>query len=136
MQVARNFFLSREKTYSRKLNEILISLRIERVISKDDILELYLNKIYLGNRSYGFAAASKVYYGKPVAELNLAEAAMLAGLPKAPSRYNPIVNPERALVRRNYVLRRLDELGWIGNCLLYTSPSPRDKRQSRMPSSA
>jgi len=114
MQVARNFFLSREKTYSRKLNEILLSLRIEREISKDDILELYLNKIYLGNRSYGFAAASKVYYGKPVGELNLAEAAMLAGLPKAPSRYNPIVNPERALVRRNYVLRRLDELGWIG----------------------
>jgi len=113
MQVARNFFLSPEKTYSRKLNEILLSLRIEREISKDDILELYLNKIYLGNRSYGFAAASKVYYGKPVGELNLAEAAMLAGLPKAPSRYNPIINPERALVRRNYVLRRLDELGWI-----------------------
>ena len=113
MQVARNFFLSREKTYSRKLNEIFLALRIERELSKDDILELYMNKIYLGNRSYGFAAAAKVYYGKPIQEINLAEAAMLAGLPKAPSRYNPIINPERALLRRNYVLRRLNELGWI-----------------------
>ncbi len=113
MQVARNFFLSREKTYSRKLNEIFLALRIERELTKDDILELYLNKIYLGNRSYGFAAASRVYYGKPIQDLNLAEAAMLAGLPKAPSRYNPIINPERALVRRNYVLRRLKELDWI-----------------------
>jgi len=113
MQVARNFFLSREKTYSRKLNEIFLALRIERELSKDDILELYMNKIYLGNRSYGFAAAAKVYYGKPIQDINLAEAAMLAGLPKAPSRYNPIINPERALLRRNYVLRRLNELGWI-----------------------
>ena len=113
MQVARNFFLSREKTYSRKLNEILLALKIEQTISKDDILELYINKIYLGNRSYGFAAASRVYYGKPIQEVNIAEAAMLAGLPKAPSRYNPIINPERALVRRNYVLRRLRDLDWI-----------------------
>lgn len=113
MQLARNFFLSREKTYSRKLNEILLALKIERTISKDDILELYINKIYLGNRSYGFAAASRVYYGKPIQEVNIAEAAMLAGLPKAPSRYNPIINPERALVRRNYVLRRLRDLDWI-----------------------
>ena len=104
MQVARNFFLSREKTYSRKLNEIFLALRIERELSKDDILELYMNKIYLGNRSYGFAAAAKVYYGKPIQEINLAEAAMLAGLPKAPSRYNPIINPERALLRRNLSL--------------------------------
>lgn len=113
MQVARNFFLSREKTYSRKLNEILLALKIERTISKDDILELYVNKIYLGNRSYGFAAASRVYYGKPIQEVNVAEAAMLAGLPKAPSRYNPIINPQRALVRRNYVLGRLRDLDWI-----------------------
>jgi len=113
MQLARNFFLSREKTYSRKLNEILLAMKIERTIEKDDILELYINKIYLGNRSYGFAAASRVYYGKPVQDVNIAEAAMLAGLPKAPSRYNPIVNPERASLRRNYVLRRLNELGWI-----------------------
>ncbi len=113
MQVARNFFLSSEKTYSRKLNEILLALKIEQTISKDDILELYINKIYLGNRSYGFAAASRVYYGKPIQDVNIAEAAMLAGLPKAPSRYNPIINPERALLRRNYVLRRLRDLEWI-----------------------
>ncbi len=113
MQVARNFFLSNKKTYERKLNEIFLALRIESELSKDKILELYLNKIYLGNRAYGVSAASQVYYGKDVSELNLAEAAMIAGLPKAPSRYNPIVNPERALIRRNYVLRRMFELGLI-----------------------
>lgn len=113
MQVARNFFLSSEKTYTRKLNEIFLSFKIESALTKDEILELYLNKIYLGNRSYGFAAASKVYYGKAIGDINLAEAAMLAGLPKAPSRYNPIVNPERAKLRRDYVLRRLNELDWI-----------------------
>ena len=113
MQVARNFFLTNEKTYIRKIREIFLSFKIEAELAKDEILELYVNKIYLGNRSYGFAAASKVYYGKKISDLNLAEAAMLAGLPKAPSRYNPIVNPERALLRRDYVLRRLNELGMI-----------------------
>ena len=113
MQVARNFFLSSEKTYARKLNEIFLALEIESELSKEEILELYLNKIYLGHRSYGFAAAAEVYYGKRLDELDTAQLAMLAGLPKAPSRYNPIVNPERALIRRNYVLGRLYELGAI-----------------------
>ena len=113
MQVARNFFLSNEKTYSRKINEIFLSLRIETELTKDEILELYLNKIYLGNRSYGFAAASRVYYGKDIADINVVESAMLAGLPKAPSRYNPIVNPSRALLRRDYVLGRMADLGMI-----------------------
>jgi len=110
MQVARNFFLSREKTYLRKLNEILLALKIEGEITKNEILELYLNKIYLGNRSYGFAAAAQVYYGKKLDEMAPAEIAMIAGLPKAPSRYNPIVNPDRALLRRNYVLGRMRTL--------------------------
>ena len=113
MQVARNFFLSREKTYLRKLNEIFLALKIEKELSKEEILSLYLNKIYLGKRSYGFAAASQVYYGKPINELKLSEIAMIAGLPKAPSRYNPIVNPERAILRRNYVLGRMLELDAI-----------------------
>jgi len=113
MQVARNFFLSREKTFLRKFNEILLALKIERELSKEEILGLYLNKIYLGNRAYGFAAAAEVYYGKPLAELDVAQLAMLAGLPKAPSRYNPVVNPQRALERRNYVLRRMHQLGFI-----------------------
>ncbi len=115
MQVARNFFLTRDKTYIRKIKEIFLSFKIESELEKDEILELYVNKIYLGNRSYGFAAASKVYYGKKIGDLELAEAAMLAGLPKAPSRYNPIVNPERALLRRDYVLRRLNELDMISD---------------------
>ncbi|CAG0878783.1 unnamed protein product [Cyprideis torosa] len=113
MQLARNFFLSNEKTYERKLNEILLALRIESELSKDKILELYLNKIYLGNRAYGVGAASRVYYGKDVMDLTLAEASMIAGLPKAPSRYNPVINPQRALIRRDYVLRRMRELGYI-----------------------
>ena len=110
MQVARNIYLSPEKTYLRKINEILLALKIERQISKASILELYMNIPYLGNRAYGVASAAKVYYGKTVHELTLPEAAMIAGLPKAPSRYNPIVNPERAKIRRNYVLRRMFEL--------------------------
>ena len=110
MQVARNIYLSPEKTYLRKINEILLALKIERQISKASILELYLNIPYLGNRAYGVASAARVYYGKDVADLTLPEAAMIAGLPKAPSTYNPIVNPERALIRRNYVLRRMFEL--------------------------
>ncbi len=113
MQVARNFFLSREKTYLRKLNEIFLALKIEGELSKQEILELYLNKIYLGKRAYGFAAAAQVYYGKSPGELTLPEMAMIAGLPKAPSRYNPVVNPERAQIRRDYVLGRMRELEYI-----------------------
>ncbi len=115
MQVARNFFLSRERTYLRKLNEILLSFKIERELTKNEILELYLNKIYLGNRSYGFAAAAQVYYGKTLDEMTAAQIAMIAGLPKAPSAYNPIINPERALQRRNYVLSRMHELGSLAD---------------------
>lgn len=113
MQVTRNFLLSREKTYTRKLKEILLSLKIEENFSKDTILELYLNKIYLGQRSYGIAAAAQTYYGKTLNELTLAEAAMIAGLPKAPSAYNPIVNPARAMERRDYVLHRMHKIGYI-----------------------
>ena len=113
MQLARNFYLSSEKTYLRKLNEILLALKIERELDKEKILELYLNKIYLGNRSYGVAAAAQIYYGLGLDELSLAQIAMIAGLPKAPSTYNPIVNPERATIRRDYVLSRMLKLGFI-----------------------
>jgi penicillin-binding protein 1A len=113
MQVARNFFLSSKKTYTRKLNEIFLALKIERLLSKQEILELYLNKIYLGHRAYGVGAASLVYYGRPVDKLETAEIAMIAGLPKAPSRYNPITDPQRALIRRNYVLGRMLKLDFI-----------------------
>ena len=113
MQVARNFFLTNEKTYSRKLNEILLSLKIERELSKEEILELYFNKIYLGHRAYGIVAASELYYGVPLSELALSQVAMMAGLPKAPSRMNPVTNPKRALQRRNYVLGRMLYLGNI-----------------------
>jgi penicillin-binding protein 1A len=115
MQVARNFFLSREKTYLRKLTEILLALQIERELSKQEIIELYLNKIYLGNRTYGVAAAAQVYYGTTLDKLELPQLAMIAGLPKAPSRYNPVVSPELALLRRNYVLRRMYEVGYINH---------------------
>ena len=113
MQVARNFYLTRQKTYTRKLSEIFLALRIERELSKQEILELYLNKIYLGHRAYGVGAAAQVYYGKPVAELDLAQTAMIAGLPKAPSALNPLANPARATERRNYVLDRMLELGYV-----------------------
>jgi len=113
MQVARNFYLTREKTYLRKLNEIILSLQIEQSLNKDQILTLYLNKIFLGNRAYGVGAAANVYYGKSIQELNLPQFAMIAGLPKAPSAFNPIANPERALLRRDYVLRRMWEVGYI-----------------------
>ena len=113
MQVARNFFLGREKTYLRKFNEILLALKIERELPKDQILELYLNKIFLGHRAYGVGAAAQVYYGKPIDELSLAQTAMIAGLPKAPSRFNPVADPERASIRRNYVLGRMRELGYV-----------------------
>ncbi len=113
MQVARNFFLGREKTYLRKINEILLALKIEKELTKDDILELYFNKIFLGHRAYGVEAAALVYYGTRLDELSIAQTAMIAGLPKAPSRFNPIVNPERATTRRNYVLGRMRELDSI-----------------------
>ncbi len=115
MQLARNFFLGNEKKLVRKVREIFLALEIEHALklSKDEILELYLNKIYLGNRSYGVAAAADVYYGLEVSELNYAQVAMIAGLPKAPSKYNPIVNPERALERRDYVLGRMRDLEFI-----------------------
>ncbi len=113
MQVARNFFLNPEKTYTRKLKEILLAFNMERALTKDEILELYLNKIFLGHRAYGFAAAAQVYYGDDLLNLSVPEIAMLAGLPKAPSRNNPISNPKRAKERRFYVLKRLHELGRI-----------------------
>ncbi len=113
MQVARNFFLSPERTYTRKFNEILLALKIENELGKEDILELYLNKIFFGHRAYGVGAAAQVYYNKEVKDLTLAEMAMLAGLPKAPSSNNPLSNPVRALDRRNYILRRMSELGYI-----------------------
>ena len=112
-QVARNFFLSGEKTYTRKFYEALLSFKIESNLSKDQILELYINQIFLGQRAYGFAAAAQIYYGKPLKDISIAEAAMLAGLPKAPSAYNPIVNPKRARIRQLYVLRRMHDLGYI-----------------------
>jgi penicillin-binding protein 1A len=112
-QVARNFFLTGEKTYTRKLYEALLSFKIESNLSKDQIFELYINQIFLGQRAYGFAAASQIYFGKSLKDISIAEAAMLAGLPKAPSAYNPIVNPNRARLRQHYVLRRMRELGHI-----------------------
>ncbi len=115
MQVARNFFLTREKTLTRKFSEALLAFKIEHNLSKDRILELYINQIYLGQRSYGFAAAAKAYFGKSLEEINLVEAAMLAGLPKAPSHFNPVVNPERAKIRQLYVLRRMNKLEHISD---------------------
>jgi penicillin-binding protein 1A len=113
MQVARNFFLTREKTIARKLSEILLALKIEANLSKDQILELYVNQIFLGQRAYGFGAAANIYFGKELRALSAAEAAMLAGLPQAPSKQNPLVNPKRAQQRQQYVLRRMSELGWL-----------------------
>ncbi|MDT8319248.1 MAG: penicillin-binding protein 1A [Xanthomonadales bacterium] len=112
-QLARNFFLTTEKTFTRKIKEIFLALRIERELEKGQILELYLNKIFLGYRAYGVGAAAEVYYGKPTQDLTLAQMAMIAALPKAPSRINPITSAERALERRNYVLGRMFELGYI-----------------------
>ena len=113
MQVAKNYYLSSEKTFTRKFTEILLALKIEKALTKEEILELYVNKIYLGKRAYGIEAASQVYYGKSITELNLAELAMIAGLPQAPSAANPIRSPERAVSRRNYVLARMHNLGKI-----------------------
>ncbi len=113
MQVARNYFLSSEVTFTRKLNEILLALQIERELSKQEILELYINKIFLGNRAYGIQAAAQVYYGKTIDQLSLAQLAMIAGLPKGPSIFNPLANPERALERRNWILERMLKLNFI-----------------------
>ncbi len=113
MQVARNFFLTRKKTYGRKINEILLAIKIDRALSKDKVLELYLNKIYFGNRAYGVAAAAQVYYGVSLQALTLPQMAMIAGLPQAPSRTNPIANPSQALIRRNHVLERMRDVGYI-----------------------
>jgi penicillin-binding protein 1A len=113
MQVARNFFLSREKTVTRKVNEMLLAFKIETSLTKEQILELYINQIYLGQRAYGFASAARIYYGKTMDKLTLAETAMLAGLPKAPSSFNPVANPARAKLRQQYVLRRMREIGVI-----------------------
>ncbi|SOY83906.1 bifunctional penicillin-binding protein 1a: transglycosylase (N-terminal); transpeptidase (C-terminal) [Cupriavidus taiwanensis] len=113
MQVARNFFLSSEKTYTRKIYEMLLAYKIEANLSKDQILELYMNQIYLGQRAYGFDSAARVYFGKSVRDVTPAEAAMLAGLPKAPSAYNPVVNPRRAKVRQEYILQRMRDLRYI-----------------------
>ncbi|MCB2022831.1 MAG: penicillin-binding protein 1A [Rhizobacter sp.] len=119
MQVAKNFYLSTEKTLTRKIYEVLLALKIENKLSKDQILELYMNQIYLGQRAYGFASASEAYFGKPLKNITVAEAAMLAGLPKAPSTFNPIVNPKRAIARQHYVLDRMLENDFI-------TPAQRD----------
>ncbi len=113
MQVAKNYFLSHERTFSRKFTEILLAKRIEDSLSKQEIMTLYVNKIFLGHRAYGIGAAAQVYYGKKIHELNLAEVAMIAGLPKAPSAYNPVNNPKRALIRRDWIIKRMLELGYI-----------------------
>ena len=113
MQVARNVYLSSEKTYTRKILEILLTYKLENALSKDQILEIYMNQIYLGNRSYGFASAAETYFGKPLKDVTVAEAAMLAGLPKAPSAYNPFVNPKRARVRQLYIIERMLDNGFI-----------------------
>lgn len=113
MQVAKNYFLTSERSFSRKINEILLALQIERELSKDEILELYVNKIYLGNRAYGIEAAAQVYYGKSIRDVSLAQMAMIAGLPKAPSRFNPLVNPVRSKERRDWILGRMLKLGRI-----------------------
>ncbi len=113
MQVAKNYFLSRERTFTRKFTEIMLALQIDQKLSKQEILELYVNKIYLGNRAYGIGAAAQIYYGKSIDQLELAQLAMIAGLPKAPSSFNPLVNPERALERRNWILTRMNKLGYI-----------------------
>ena len=133
MQVARNFYLSTEKTFTRKIYEVLLALKMESLLSKDQILELYMNQIFLGQRAHGFAAAAEIYYGKPLDALSVAEAAMLAGLPKAPSAYNPFANPKRAVVRQRYVIDRMLEAGFVtreqhvaalAEVLRYRAPPP------------
>ncbi|MBP8088247.1 MAG: transglycosylase domain-containing protein, partial [Polaromonas sp.] len=113
MQVARNVYLSAEKSYTRKIYEILLTFKLEHLLTKDQILEIYMNQIFLGHRAYGFAAASEAYFGKPLKEVSIAEAAMLAGLPKAPSAYNPISNPQRARSRQLYIIERMEDNRFI-----------------------
>lgn len=113
MQVARNFYLNNDRTLDRKLRELLLALKIEGDLSKEEILELYLNKIFLGKRSYGVGSAAEIYYGKKIEDLTLAQSAMIAGLPKAPSKYNPVTNPQRAKIRRDYILKRMSDLDYI-----------------------
>ena len=130
MQVARNFFLTSEKTLTRKFNEALLAIKIERNLTKNEILELYVNQIYLGQRAFGFAAASKIYFGKPLAQASLAELSMMAGLPKAPSRYNPAVNFKRAQQRQFYVLGRMHKLGFISDSALDAAKAEKIKLSS------
>ncbi len=131
MQVARNFFLTKEKTLSRKFNEVLLTFKIESALSKDEILQLYINQIYLGQRAYGFASAAQVYFGKPLQQLSTAEFAMLAGLPKAPSSFNPVVNPKRAKLRQMYVLRRMHQLNFIDDAeFQHAQTQPLDTKHS------
>jgi len=113
MQVARNVYLSSEKTYTRKIYEILLTYKLEHMLTKDQILEIYMNQIFLGNRAYGFASAAETYFGKPLKDITIAEAAMLAGLPKAPSAYNPISNPKRARSRQLYIIERMEDNNYI-----------------------
>ena len=128
-QVAKNFLLSNEVSLNRKIKEAILAFRIERTLSKERILELYSNQIYLGGGSYGVAAASLEYFDKSIKDLDYAESALLAALPKAPSRYNPYRDIELAKFRRDLVLKNLYDNNYINYekfCLLYTSPSPRD----------
>jgi penicillin-binding protein 1A len=113
MQVARDFFLTKEKVFSRKLTEVMLAYKIERTLTKDQILELYMNQVYLGQRAYGFSSAARIYFGKPLKDVTIAQAAMLAGLPQAPSTVNPVANPKRAQARQRLVLRRMHDLGYI-----------------------
>jgi penicillin-binding protein 1A len=125
MQVARNVYLSAEKTYTRKIYEILLTFKLEHMLTKDQILEIYMNQIFLGNRAYGFASASEAYFGKPLKDISIAEAAMLAGLPKAPSAYNPISNPKRAKVRQQYIIERMLDNRFI-------TPAQADKAKAEV----
>ena len=113
MQVAKNYYLSPERTLKRKLTEVFLARKIEQNLSKEEILSLYVNKIFLGKNAYGIAAAAKIYYDRSLDQLSIAQMAMIAGLPKAPSKYNPVVNPERALERRNWILGRMLQLGYL-----------------------
>jgi len=132
MQVARNFYLSTEKTFTRKIYEILLALKIENALPKDKILEIYMNQIFLGHRAYGFAAASEVYFGKPIKDITIAEAAMLAGLPKAPSAYNPINNPRRATQRQQYIIERMLEMGFITEAQYQEAKAQRLRYRAQM----
>ncbi len=133
MQVIRNFLLTREKTYNRKVKEIILSLQMERSFSKSEILELYLNVIYMGHSAYGVVAAAEIYYGKELSQLTLAEQAMIAGLPKAPSDYNPITNPERAKQRRDYILRRMADLGYASQAAVDQALNEADAAKIHVP---